>query len=174
MNGDQYTVAVFGGSGVPQESQAAKEARRLGRLLAEAGYRVSNGGYMGVMEACSRGAREAGGYVIGVTCAQFADRKPNPHLDEEICEPDLTARIATLMRISDAYIVLDGQIGTLAELFLAWNLIHMGWKKPLIVVGASMRRVLDTLAEQTEIDADLLRHIRFVDAIDEAVERIKD
>ncbi|RJP23110.1 MAG: hypothetical protein C4527_20810 [Candidatus Omnitrophota bacterium] len=110
-------IAVFGSSAITQDSPEAARAHRLGRLLAEASFTVCNGGYMGVMEACSRGASEAGGKVIGVTCETFSRRSPNPFLTEEIPCKDLLERIATLMRIADAYLVLDGNIGTLAELF---------------------------------------------------------
>lgn len=39
-------------------------------MLAERGHIVLNGGYIGTMEAVSRGAAEAGGHVIGVTCEE--------------------------------------------------------------------------------------------------------
>jgi hypothetical protein len=60
-------ISVFGGS-QPKEGDAAYlEGIELGKLLAERGHIVLTGGYIGVMEAVSRGAREAGGHVIGVT-----------------------------------------------------------------------------------------------------------
>src|SRR3972149_4057938 len=62
-------VSVFG-SNAPREGEPGyEEARALGRLLAQAGYIVATGGYAGTMEATSRGAKEAGGLVIGVTAA---------------------------------------------------------------------------------------------------------
>ena len=69
-------ITVFGGS-APQPGQPAYlEAQRLGELLAKAGYEVVTGGYMGVMEAVSRGAVEAGGRAIGVTCQEIEDWRP--------------------------------------------------------------------------------------------------
>ena len=61
-------VSVFGGSAPKPGSPAYEEAQRCGALLAQAGWTVATGGYRGVMEAVSRGAHEAGGHVIGVTC----------------------------------------------------------------------------------------------------------
>lgn len=56
----EKSIAVFG-SALPLEGSAAyEEARLTGQLLARAGYVVLNGGYGGVMEGASRGAREAG------------------------------------------------------------------------------------------------------------------
>ena len=64
-------ITVFGGS-QPKEGDAAyAEAYQLGKLLAEAGHAVLTGGYIGTMEAASKGANEAGGHVIGVTCTDI-------------------------------------------------------------------------------------------------------
>jgi uncharacterized protein (TIGR00725 family) len=62
-------ISVFGGSQPEEGSLAYQEAYQLGKLLAEAGHIVLTGGYIGTMEAVSRGASEADGHVIGVTCA---------------------------------------------------------------------------------------------------------
>ena len=46
-------VTIFGGSKCREDSVEYKEARELGRLLAEAGFTICTGGYLGVMEAAS-------------------------------------------------------------------------------------------------------------------------
>lgn len=167
------TIAVYGSSAVSQDSDVAAQAERIGVLLASSGFRVSNGGYKGVMEACSRGAHNAGGEVIGVTCEAFRDRSPNLYLTEEILTPDLNERITTLMSISDAYVVLDGAIGTFAELFLAWNLVYMGWDKSLIVVGEPMKKAVLALQAHTEIDERQMKLIEFSPDVDDAVNRLR-
>lgn len=156
------TVAVFGSSAINQDSDAALEAERLGRRLAEAKLKICNGGYMGVMEACSRGARQANGRIAGVVCSAFSRRQPNPYLTEIVETRDLPDRIATLMRMADAYIVLDGNIGTLAELFVAWNVAAIGWNKPVLVVGEDMKQALYGLQPFTEIREEQLELLTFV------------
>lgn len=64
-------IAVFGGSQPKEGDPAYAEAYELGSLLAQAGHTVLTGGYIGTMEAVSRGAAEAGGHVIGVTCEEI-------------------------------------------------------------------------------------------------------
>ena len=64
-------ITVFGGAQPKEGSEAYEEARELGKLLAERGHAVLTGGYMGTMEAVSRGAHEVGGHVIGVTCIDY-------------------------------------------------------------------------------------------------------
>lgn len=173
MNSNQNVIAVYGSSAITQDSVEAQNAETLGRLLAEAGYAVCTGGYMGVMEAASRGAKAAGGNVIGVTCKAFSNRTPNLYLTQEIETDDLPQRIATLMRIADGYIVLDGGIGTLAELLLAWNLLAMGGSKPVIVVGEPLKKTVDAMKPYTEISDRLLDMLVFVDTVEAACERMK-
>ena len=62
------TITIFGSSLPQQGTVAYEDAQRLGRLLAEAGFAIANGGYGGLMEASARGAREAGGHTVGITC----------------------------------------------------------------------------------------------------------
>lgn len=164
---------MYGSSAIQQDSPSADQAYRLGRLLAESGFIVCNGGYMGVMEACSRGAQDAGGEVIGVTCRIFTNRTPNPYLTKEIKSEDLPERITTLMRLADAYVVLDGSIGTLAELFLAWNIVAMGGTNPIYVIGEKLKKGIYGLTEHTEIEEKHLSKLRFVDTIEEAVDFLK-
>jgi predicted Rossmann-fold nucleotide-binding protein len=69
-------VTVFGSSR-PREGDAQyAQARELGAALAEKGIIVCSGGYGGVMEAVSRGAKEAGGRTLAVTAQFFKGRGP--------------------------------------------------------------------------------------------------
>ena len=54
-------ITIFGGSLPQTGSKGYQEAYNLGQLLAQAGHSVITGGYIGTMEAVSRGAAEAGG-----------------------------------------------------------------------------------------------------------------
>ena len=56
-----FSVAVFGSSELRETDRAYQLAYRTGQALARAGFSVVTGGYGGVMEAASRGARDAGG-----------------------------------------------------------------------------------------------------------------
>ena len=71
MGRDRKIITVFGSSR-PEEGHADyAEALELGRALAVAGFAVCTGGYGGVMEAVSRGARDSGGHVLAVTSTFF-------------------------------------------------------------------------------------------------------
>jgi uncharacterized protein (TIGR00725 family) len=141
-------ISVFGGSQTQEGSPAYQEAYELGKLLAEAGHTVLTGGYIGTMEAVSRGAAEAGGLVIGVTCAEIEKWRPvkaNGWVKEEWRRETLMERLQALVEGCDAAIALPGGPGTLTEIALTWNLmiIHSMPPKPLILVGAGWRSVFD-------------------------------
>ena len=103
----------------------------MGRVLARAGYAVLSGGYNGSMGAVSRGAREAGGRVIGITCAVFDPLPSNAWLTEEIKAPTMLDRLAIMLDRSDGFVAVRGGIGTLSEVTLAWSLLQTrvyGWQ----------------------------------------------
>ncbi|MDI6769276.1 MAG: LOG family protein [Anaerolineales bacterium] len=141
-------ITVFGGSQPQPGSPAYAEAYELGKLLAEAGHTVLTGGYIGTMEAVSRGASEAGGHVIGVTCEEIERWRPvraNGWVKEEWRRETLMERLQVLIEACDAAIALPGGPGTLTEIALTWNLmiVHSMPPKPLILVGAGWRSVFD-------------------------------
>jgi predicted Rossmann-fold nucleotide-binding protein len=85
------------------------------------------------MEAVSRGAAEAGGHVIGVTCTEISrwhGLAANPWIQEERQTATLMERLEGLIRGSDAALALPGGPGTLAEISLAWNLMIVGSVSP--------------------------------------------
>jgi len=168
-------ITVFGSSRAAPDDAVYLDARRLGRLLAEAGYAVCSGGYAGVMEAVSLGAAEGGGTAIGVTVASWAARvRPNPWLTSEIATADLFDRLARLIA-SDAYVAMPGGPGTLGEVALTWNLFqtHSIPVRPLILVGPEWRRGLAQLAENFRITPSDLAFLRTVDSVDEVLPAIR-
>jgi uncharacterized protein (TIGR00730 family) len=141
-------VSVFGGSQPKESDSAYAEAYELGKLLAERGHAVLTGGYIGTMEAASRGAHEAGGHVIGVTCEDIENwRKigPNRWVKEERRKKTLLERLEGLIEGCDAAIALPGGPGTLTEIALMWNLMVVGslHRRPLILVGDGWQSVLE-------------------------------
>ena len=141
-------ISVFGGS-QPKEGDAAyAEAMELGKLLAQRGHTVLTGGYIGTMEAVSRGACEAGGHVIGVTCEDIEAWRPikaNSWVMEEVRKKTLIERLHALIHESDAALALSGGPGTLTEITLMWNLmiVESLHRRPLILIGGSWQSVFD-------------------------------
>ena len=138
-------VAVVGGGAVDEETYA--KAREVGRLLAEGGAVVLNGGYGGVMEAASEGAASAGGLVIGVL--QGTDRmEGNPHLSVGIATGMGRGRNTIIAITCDAMVAVDGGYGTLSEVAQALN--H---GRPVVALGSW------ELPEAGEVDPDLFHSV---------------
>jgi uncharacterized protein (TIGR00725 family) len=143
-------ISVFGSSQSREGDTAYSEAIELGRLLAERGHAVLTGGYIGTMEAVSRGAKEAGGHVIGVTCEDietWRKVKANAWVMEEIKKKTLEERLHSLIHESDAALALPGGPGTLTEISLMWNLmiVESLHRRPLILIGDGWQSVFDQL-----------------------------
>lgn len=147
-------VAVFGSSRIGPGDAEYALAERLGRLLGEAGWTVATGGHDGAMAAVSRGAREAGAHVVGVTMPGPQGRAPNAWVAEERPAEDLFTRLRMLLD-ADAWVAVAGGVGTLAEIAVAWNLMqnaHVA-ARPLVVVGEGWHAVLEVLGDSLVVDA---------------------
>jgi uncharacterized protein (TIGR00725 family) len=104
-------ITIFGGSSPQPGSVPYQNAYNLGQLLAKAGHTVLTGGYIGTMEAVSRGAAEAGGHVVGVTCSEIENWRPtkaNAWVTEERIFPTLQDRLHELIFNCDAAMALPG------------------------------------------------------------------
>jgi hypothetical protein len=112
-------IAVIGGSRPGR--LAADNACEVGRLLARAGAVVVCGGLGGVMEAASRGAREEGGFVVGVLPGG-SPAEANPWVDVPVATGLGYTRNALVVMNADAVIAVDGEYGTLSE--IAYGKIH--------------------------------------------------
>src|ERR1035437_7871138 len=136
-------VAVFGPANCKAGEGIYDDAERLGALLAQAGFAVVTGGYDGVMEAASKGARAAGGAAIGVTAEVYfaKGREANEYLTREIRVKSATDRLMELLDLPDAWCAIGNSTGTLAEVAMAWDYITKGFllKKPMLLIGESWK-----------------------------------
>jgi len=170
-------VAVFGSSTIREPGPQYEEARALGRLLARGGADVITGGYGGAMEACSRGAHEAGGHVIGVTVEIFERRGPaNRWVKERVHTPDLFERLRHIINRADAFIAVSGSVGTLTEVLLTWNLLlaHARPQAPLVLLGAPWRDWLEAQRRPDLVLPELFGYVRVAGTPEEAVRLVLD
>ena len=148
MRRAQRIITVFGSSR-PEDGHADYlEALELGRVLATAGFAVCTGGYRGVMEAVSRGAREAGGRVLAVTSSFFRSRA-NRWVEEEMRVATWQERLFELVRLGDGYVACKGGTGTLVELAVVWEMLNKGAmeQRPFVVLGDFWQPILDRVRE---------------------------
>jgi len=141
-------VTVFGSSRPEVGDADYEEARALGEALAKRGWAVCTGGYGGTMEAASRGAKEAGGKVYGVT-AEFFGKTTNAWVDVEVRKKAWDERLFTLIEMGDGFVACKGGTGTLVELAAVWEMLNKGVmaRRPMVALGSFWRPILDRVRE---------------------------
>ena len=107
-------ICLFGASSSRLDPVYFQESEKMGRLIAEAGHTVVfGGGADGLMGACARGAKAAGGKIVGIAPRMF--NEPGillPKCDELILTDTMAARKEIMFSESEAFLALPGGIGT--------------------------------------------------------------
>jgi len=199
--GIQSTVAMFGGSRIPEPAKKEEartatlaglsrfydEAREFARLMtmksmASYGkeYVIATGGGPGVMEAGNRGAADAGGASIGLNIVLPHEQAPNEFVTPGLCfnfHYFAIRKMHFLMR-ARAICVFPGGFGTLDETFEALTLIQTDRmnKVPFLLFGEEFWRGLinwEALSEAGTISEGDLELFRFVETAQEAVDVIE-
>ena len=139
---ERLIVGVYGSARLPDSDPRWVAAFDLGAALAEAGFTVATGGYEGIMGAASRGAKSKGGGVLGYTVTSWDGLEANEAVTRRVDSADLFDRLR-LFSEADLLIGLDGGIGTLAEIAVAWNLLQVSDARPLLLVGDAWVELID-------------------------------
>ena len=162
-------IALFGSSEPISGDSLFDLSYRTGRILGQSGFDLMTGGYRGVMEAASRGAYDAGARVIGVTMKIFKD-PPNPYLARVVRASNFYQRFRWLIDRADAYVALQGGMGTLAEVAFAWQEMATGVarRRPLVLMGAPWRAILSNWRVNLTARERVYAYLNVVDDPDEA------
>lgn len=141
-------ITVFGSSRPAEDDSEYEQARELGWALASKGFTVCTGGYGGVMEAASRGAKDAGGKTLAVTAA-FFEVKLNRWVDEELRVRTWQQRLFKLVRAERGYVACKGGTGTLVELSVVWEMLNkrVMRPRPFVALGEFWRPIVERVRE---------------------------
>ncbi|MDX6693661.1 MAG: hypothetical protein QOF02_1264 [Blastocatellia bacterium] len=167
-------VTIFGGSRCDEHCSEYEQAHRVGELLAESGYTICTGGYLGVMEAASRGAREKGGRVLGIVMNQFK-AEPNRFLTDKVATEHFYERLQQLITRSVGFIALRGGMGTVTEVSLVWNKLQTRVipPRPLVLLGDCWPPVVATWREHLVVSDKDVAVLDFAQTPEEAVALIQ-
>ncbi len=113
-------IGVIGGRVVDEKIK--EKAYKIGFEIAKRGYILLTGGLGGVMEEASRGAKDAGGLVIGILPG-INKNEANPFVDIPIVTGINEMRNVIIVRTADVLIAINGGTGTMTEIAFA---IHFG------------------------------------------------
>jgi uncharacterized protein (TIGR00730 family) len=174
-NESERIVTIFGGSKCRETDPEYAQALSVGELLAEAGYTICTGGYLGVMEAASRGARERGGRVLGIVMNQFK-AEPNRYLTDKVATPHFYERLQRLIMRSVGFIAIRGGMGTVTELSLVWNKIQTRviGPRPLVLLGECWPPIVREWQKHLVVSDEDVSALDFASTPEEAVAIIEE
>lgn len=163
-------VTIFGGAKCSEADAEYVQARRVGQLLADEGFTICTGGYLGVMEAASRGAHERGGRVLGIVMNQFK-AEPNRYLTDKVATPHFYERLQRLITRSVGFIAIRGGMGTVTELSLVWNKMQTRviGPRPLVLLGHCWRPIVRGWKEHLAVSDEDIAALDFAETPEEAV-----
>jgi uncharacterized protein (TIGR00730 family) len=177
-----FRVTIFGSSRIIRGDPLFNVAKDLAFQLTHLGCDVVTGGGPGLMEAANEGAQEGDltgkTKSIGLHIELPFEYKPNPYIDRLSSHRTFFSRLHHFVRLSHAYIVLPGGIGTSLETFMIWQLLQVGYLKdrPLILLGDMWKGLVEWMNKEmvnAYIRKEDLELSRAVSSIEEALKIIQ-
>jgi uncharacterized protein (TIGR00730 family) len=181
---EHYRVSIFGSSRIRTGDPIYEEVKKLSFELARMGIDIVTGGGPGLMEAANSGAVEgqieSKSRSFGLAIHLPNEEGANPFVDKVFRHRTFFSRLHHFVRLSSAFIVMPGGIGTALELFMVWQLLQVKHMKqhPLILVGTMWPGLIDWMREAM-IGRGLasppdLEMVSVVASSDEAIAIIRD
>jgi uncharacterized protein (TIGR00730 family) len=150
---EHYRVSVFGSSRIQRGDPIYDQAKKLCYELARLGADIVTGGGPGLMEAANAGAMEgqteSHSRSFGLAIHLPTEESANAFVNKVFRHRTFFSRLHHFIRLSSAFIVLPGGIGTALELFMVWQLIQVKHvtEHPLILVGTMWSGLIDWINE---------------------------
>ncbi|MGA7614647.1 MAG: LOG family protein [Thermoanaerobaculia bacterium] len=138
---EHFRVSIFGSSRIRRGDPIYDDVKRLSAELAKLGYDIVTGGGPGLMEAANSGAVEGQGEShsrsFGLPIHLPSEETANPFVDRVYRHRTFFSRLHHFVRLSSAFVVFPGGIGTGLETFMIWQLLQVKHLRehPLILVG---------------------------------------
>jgi uncharacterized protein (TIGR00730 family) len=143
----EYRVAIFGSARLDRDDPQYAETRELARRLAARGCTIVTGGGPGLMEAANEGERLGDAknerINIGIRVDLPFEQGANPFVEEAHLHGTFFSRLHHFVRLSNAFVVVPGGIGTTLEALMVWQLLQVRHitDVPLIFVGPMWREL---------------------------------
>ncbi len=155
-----YYVTIFGSARIQQGTEAYERVADLAERLTRMGngkIGIISGGGPGMMQAANEGVSRVHGdsleHSIGLRVDLHFEDEVNPFVTKVYEHKNFFSRLHQFVIMSDAYIVVEGGIGSLLELALVWQLLQVGklYNTPFILL-APMWKELVAWAKRWMVD----------------------
>ena len=181
---EHYRVSIFGSSRIRRGDPIYEEVKKLSFDLATMGVDIVTGGGPGLMEAANAGAVEgqieSKSRSFGLAIHLPTEESANPFVDKVFRHRTFFSRLHHFIRLSSAFIVMPGGVGTALELFMVWQLLQVKHMKehPLILVGTMWPGLIDwiraTMLERGLVSPSDFDVIKVVGSSEDAVPIIRE
>ena len=181
---EHYRVSIFGSSRVRRGDPIYEEVKKLSYDLAHMGVDIVTGGGPGLMEAANAGAvegqNESKARSFGLAIHLPTEESANAFVDKVFSHRTFFSRLHHFVRLSSAFIVMPGGIGTALELFMVWQLLQVKHMKehPLILVGTMWPGMIDwirsTMLERGLVSPPDFDVVKLVGSAKDAVPIIRE
>ncbi|MBW1785711.1 MAG: LOG family protein [Deltaproteobacteria bacterium] len=149
---EHYRVAIFGSARLKEGDKIYQDVFAISKGLAEHGFDIVTGGGPGLMLAANSGHKSAnsGTHSLGLNIRLPFEQIANPYLDIKEEFDRFSDRLDSFVSLSDVVVVCPGGIGTLLELFYAWQLVQVEHlcETPIILFGEMWSGLLDWLQNE--------------------------
>ncbi len=176
---EHYRVSIFGSSRIRRGDPTYEEVKKLSLELAKMGIDIVTGGGPGLMEAANAGAVEgqieSHARSFGLAIHLPSEEAANPFVNKVFRHRTFFSRLHHFVRLSSAFIVLPGGIGTALELFMVWQLLQVKHvtEHPLILVGEMWNGLIEwiegTMIERGLVSPHDMKVVSVVSSSDEAI-----
>jgi len=181
---EHYRVSIFGSSRIRRGDPIYEQVKQLSADLAKMGVDIVTGGGPGLMEAANAGAfegkQDGKSRSYGLAIHLPSEEQANPFVDKVFRHRTFFSRLHHFIRLSSAFIVMPGGVGTALELFMVWQLLQVKHMKehPLILVGTMWPGLIDwirgTMLERGLISSSDFDVVKIVGSSEEAVPIIRE
>lgn len=174
-----FSISIFGSAQTSPTDSYYQKAQSLAGKLATEGYSIITGGGPGIMEAASKGAKEAGAKSVGLNIELPHEQVPNPYQNLKLEFRYFFVRKVMFVKYSMGYVCMPGGFGTLDEFFESLTLMQTNkiYPMPLILFGQDYWGGLygwieNTLLDRGAISEEDLKLVHITDDEEEVVEVI--
>lgn len=180
-NLERFRVSIFGSGRIIDSDPLFADAQELGQRLAETGCDIVTGGGGGLMHAVDQGASRgklSGPAAGNLPVRLVTDSEDSAFVERVYKHRTFFSRLHHFVRLSSAFIVLPGGIGSTLEAMMVWQLLQVKHLPPVpfLLYGDHWRGLVGWIEEEslrrgyvTREDAELPI---LVDSVDQAVQLI--
>ena len=177
-NLERFRVSIFGSSRTTPDNPLYASVRQLARTITDAGGEIVTGGGLGIMQAANEGASEGGicgpAEGDGLPVRTVGPDPIRPFVERVYRHRTFFTRLHHFVRLSSAFVVFPGGIGSTLEAMMIWQLlqVHHLPPAPFIMYGEHWDGLLawaaDTVIAGGFADPDDLELPVRVTTVDEA------